>query len=278
MIYLAQILALALPFAALERIPRLRLRPASFRRPWFGSDLTYLATGYATGASLGTAYIVAGSRWLEAVVGVPGILAADASGVTVVPAWASAVLALVCIDLGNYAAHWLLHRSAGLWEIHKIHHSSPTLDWLATFRSHLLEQALRRLLAPLLLIVLGVPVQSVAAAYGLFLAFAVWNHSNIKASSAWLLEPLFITPRLHRVHHVPATTGCNLGTVFSLWDRALGTLVVPQPTEASGFGVPGEVETYPQGWWRQLVEPPARVLGLRRSAPPESVSSAGLRA
>jgi lathosterol oxidase len=51
--------------------------------------------------------------------------------------------------------HLSLHRFEALWQLHEVHHSSPALDWLATFRSHLLEQALRHFATPLLLVAVG---------------------------------------------------------------------------------------------------------------------------
>ena len=161
-------------------------------------------------------------------------------------------------------AHWLLHRVDWLWEFHKVHHSSPTLDWLATFRSHLVEQAFRRLVAPLLLIVAGVPLDAVALAAALFLGWAILNHSNLRLPLRFL-EPLLVTPRLHRLHHVPRTTERNLGTVLTLWDRLRGTLVVAEPAAEAVLGIPGETTTYPQGWARQLVEPVAAIGRARRA-------------
>ena len=139
-----------------------------------------------------------------------------------------------------------------------IHHSSPTLDWLATFRSHLVEQALRRLVAPLLLILAGVPVDVAGSAAAIFVAWAILNHANLRLPLG-ALEPLLITPRLHRLHHLPATTERNLGTMLTLWDRLRGTLVAAEPARPYAFGMPGEHASYPEGWWRQLVEPVRRL-------------------
>ena len=50
------------------------------------------------------------------------------------------MLALLGLDVGNYFAHYCLHRFDVLWQFHKTHHSSRKLDWLATFRSHIGEQ------------------------------------------------------------------------------------------------------------------------------------------
>jgi sterol desaturase/sphingolipid hydroxylase (fatty acid hydroxylase superfamily) len=85
-------------------------------------------------------------------------------------------------------------------------------------------------------------------------AWAALGHSNLRIDLRFL-EPVFITPRLHRLHHVPGTSQQNLGTIFSFWDRLRGTLANDEALPLAPIGVPGEIESYPQGWIRQLVEP-----------------------
>ncbi len=238
--------------ASLERLPGLRYRRAPLFRAFFASDVFYLLTGFVAGTSLATAYVVSASAALGSL-GMPRLAALD------LPLWVNAVVALVSLDLGNYAAHWLMHRYDALWEIHKAHHSSRTLDWLATFRSHLLEQALRRLLAPLGLIVVGVPIEAVVLGASVFNAWAMLIHSNLSVDLG-ALEPILVTPRLHRVHHDPETTHKNFGTFLTLWDRLLRDGFISREVAAGvTFGVPDEVEGYPQGWCQQLVEPLRRV-------------------
>jgi lathosterol oxidase len=264
MSFLLRLLVLVGPFVVLERFPRLQFRPAPLLRRWFASDVLYLCTSYAWNIGFAALYVAHASAWLEAELGLPRLSALE------LPIWAGAPLALLALDAGNYAAHYLLHRVGPLWEIHKVHHSSRTLDWLATFRSHLVEQGLRAVLGPLPAVLVGLPAPVVALAYASFAAHAIWNHSNLSPSFRFL-EPLFITPRLHRLHHVPETTQCNLGAVFSFWDRLRGTLVAAEGGPGAVFGVPEEVETYPQGWARQLVEPAVRWLRVgRRAAAPVS--------
>ncbi len=237
----------AFVLASLERLPGLRFRCSPLFRPFFASDGFYLLTGYIAGASLALVYVVTLSTWLGPL-GIPRVASLP------VPLWTATVLCLVLLDLGNYVAHTALHRIDALWEIHKVHHSSRTLDWLATFRSHLLEQAIRRLIAPLALIVIGAPLPAIVVAASAFNAWAMLNHSNL-ALDLGMLEPVLVTPRLHRLHHLPETTDRNLGTVFTAWDRLLGRLVQHDVAPAACFGVPTEVESYPQGWGRQFVEP-----------------------
>lgn len=249
--------AVALLLAGLERSPYLRFRPSMFLRRYFTSDVIYLITGYVAGGAVATAYIVAASEWLGQSLSLPRLASAR------LPMWLLVLPALVAIDLGNYLAHYWLHRSDLLWEFHKIHHSSPTLDWLATFRSHIAEQILRRLVAPVLLILIGFPLGSVIVASTIFIGWAMFNHSNLNINLR-LLEPVLITPRLHRVHHLYRTSERNLGTVFTFWDRMRGTLIHVETDERSVFSN-GEA-TYPQSWPAQLVEPILRIAQIRRAS------------
>ena len=246
MVYLTLVVT-GLVIASLERLPGLRFRRAPFLRRFFASDVFYLVTGFMGGTALTYSFIFSASAVLGSV-GVPRLSAFE------LPGWVSAAIALVSLDLGNYAAHSLMHRYDALWEIHKIHHSSRALDWLATFRSHIFEQILRQLLAPIILILVGVPLEAVVLGSSVFYAWAMFIHSNLGLNLG-AIEPVLVTPRLHRLHHDSNNTNKNFGTVFTLWDRLLGKLDVRESSTDVIFGVPGEVETYPQGWWPQLVQP-----------------------
>lgn len=248
----AVFLVSGLVLAVLERLPGLRWRRAPLFRAFFASDLCYLLTGFVAGTSLATAYVVSASAML-------GSLGAPRLADLHPPLWLGATVALLSLDAGNYVAHWLMHRYDALWEIHKVHHSSTSLDWLATFRSHILEQVLRRLLAPLVLIVVGLPIDATIVGASMFNAWAMLIHSNL-CLDLRAVESVLVTPRLHRVHHDPATTHRNFGTFLTLWDRLLrGTFVTRDVADDVTFGVPGEVHTYPQGWRLQLVAPLGRL-------------------
>lgn len=246
MIYLT-LLITGVTLASLERLPGLRFRRAPLFRRFFASDMFYLLTGFVAGTSLTYSFIFSASQVLGSL-GAPRLSTLD------VPLGISGIVALIAIDFGNYAAHWLLHRYDALWEIHKVHHSSRLLDWLSTFRSHILEQFLRRVLAPLMLVLIGVPLDAVALGASVFYAWAMLIHSNLSLNLR-KLEPILVTPRLHRLHHDSSTANKNLGTVFTIWDRMLGTSDVRESSGSVIFGVPGEVGKYPQGWWAQFIEP-----------------------
>ncbi len=245
--------------AGLERVPALRFRSSRVLRPYLGSDLFYYATSYVVLGAIGVTVVTAGSAWLGAL-GVPRLAALG------LPRWCTVLLALLVVDLGNYLAHYLLHRVTWLWEFHKIHHSSLRLDGFAMSRSHLVEHlAARRPIIYGMLILIGFPLDAILLGAVLFTFWAILNHANLGVNLRFL-EPVLITPRLHRLHHVPATTHKNLGTLLTVWDQLLGLRVAHDVPPLTPMGVPDEVDTYPQGWLRQLVEPFKRV--LRRSAAP----------
>jgi sterol desaturase/sphingolipid hydroxylase (fatty acid hydroxylase superfamily) len=231
-----------------ERIPRLRFQSAPLFRPFFMSDLFYLATG---GILLSLVMRDQAMAWVGIFSGNVWRSFADAPFGLIVSA------VLVLYDLGAYVSHTFLHRVDNLWEFHKVHHSSRLLDWLAAYRAHILEHALRHLLSPVLLMLLGFPLAAVGVASGIFAAWAALGHANLDVSWRWL-APVFITPRLHRMHHVPATSERNLGTIFSVWDRLFGTLETNPTALLQPIGVPGAVDSYPQTWPQQFFAPFSR--------------------
>ena len=227
-----------------ERTRRLQFAQLPVLRPYVATDLVYLGSS-----------AIPLALWLRQV-GVE----LNASFGSLVPEMASLsapvtlLSAIVLYDLGGYFSHWLLHRSAVLWRFHKVHHSSRTLDWLATFRGHIFEHALRHLVSTVALVVIGLPVWSVAAAAVVYTLAAALGHSNLNVDLRFI-EKIFITPRLHRLHHAVGTSDRNLGTIFSIWDRLRGLLADDPGLEVEPLGVPSEVDTYPQSWLPQLLEP-----------------------
>lgn len=230
----------------LERVPQLQFRPSKLFRRYFLSDIFYLLTGFIAGSYLAIDYITTGSSLLRSYFGFSSLESLSC------PSWLAVIIALIAIDLGNYLSHYLLHKFDLLWNFHKVHHSIPMLDWLATFRSHLVEQTLRRLIAPILLILMGMPVKVVAISGGIVTAWGMFNHSNIELNLHFL-ELIFITPRLHRLHHQFTTSEKNLGTIFTFWDILRGTFSREEVDKDAIFGN-GE-PNYPQGWLNQFVEP-----------------------
>jgi sterol desaturase/sphingolipid hydroxylase (fatty acid hydroxylase superfamily) len=75
-----------------------------------------------------------------------------------------------------------------------------------------------------------------------------WQHHPLLA---WIL----ITPAMHRRHHERdrATSECNYGAVFSIWDRVFGTLQAPDQHVA--FGVDAAASPADANWLALLRAP-----------------------
>jgi sterol desaturase/sphingolipid hydroxylase (fatty acid hydroxylase superfamily) len=244
----AIILGLALPvILLLERAPATRLRALDRVRPYLADDAVYLLTSIAIGLAVNRSLDLRAPAWF---IGAAWFRWAD----TTVGRLALIPVALILMDGINYAAHWLMHEAEFLWPFHKTHHSTRVLDSLASFRGHAVDQALRATATTVTLALAGIPLATMAAASSLWVAWSMFTHANVSLDLRWM-EGVLVTPRLHRIHHVPATSGHNLGTVFSFWDRACGRLLRYDVPPDTLLGVPGEIESYPQTLGAQTVQP-----------------------
>jgi sterol desaturase/sphingolipid hydroxylase (fatty acid hydroxylase superfamily) len=234
-----------LAVGGLERLPALRFRNLSSPRPYFATDLAWYGVALAATALSVFAFrpvlanlTVAPAR--DAIAGAPFLLKLS--------------LGMVVFDFVSFLVHRALHRYDRLWNIHKVHHSTLELDGFATTRTHMVENLLRFVPGQALLFLIGMPVNVVAASVAIAAIYGVSNHSNLDVNLRWI-EPVLVTPRLHRRHHVPSTTQHNYGGIFTIWDRLFGSLVRVDTTDNERFGVPGEIDTYPQRFVNAFRQP-----------------------
>lgn len=231
------VLSLALVLvSALERVPAMQFAPRRMVRPFLATDGAWFLVG--TGASLVATFVL---RPVLDRLALPGL----ASSVAAIPVAARVALALAVYDAVAFLVHTGIHRSEALWSVHKVHHSSLRLDALATTRTHLFEHAMRNVPAQACLFALGFAAETVALVLVAYATFAFLGHSNLRLGNRWI-ELAFITPRLHRLHHLPASSQQNFGTVFTIWDRLAGHLLTRDASPAERTGVPGEIDLYPQ--------------------------------
>ncbi len=161
-------------------------------------------------------------------------------------------------DFSRFLLHWLMHRVPWLWKIHKVHHTAEVLTPITLYRSHPLEMFLaawRNLLVIggvsgvfLFLFegqistweVIGVDLLGVI----FNMAAANLRHSQVRVSFG-RLETLFISPRMHQIHHSKERQHYdkNFGSCFSVWDRLWKTYYQPENRERCAFGVVGEQAT-----------------------------------
>ncbi|HEX2381647.1 MAG TPA: sterol desaturase family protein [Acidimicrobiales bacterium] len=238
--------------ARLERLPTFRFRTLTSPRPYLATDLGWYGVAVAA-----TALSVFVFRPVLVNLNVGPIREAMAGA----PFLVKLLLGVVVFDLVSFLVHRALHRYDLLWSIHKVHHSTLQLDGLATTRTHMIENMLRFVPSQALLFLIGMPVTVVATSVAIAAIYGVSNHSNVGINLR-CIEPVFVTPRLHRRHHVPSTTQNNYGGIFTIWDRLCGTLVQRDTTTDERFGVPGEVLTYPQAFGPAFRRP---LLDIRES-------------
>lgn len=143
------------------------------------------------------------------------------------------LLGLCVFELGGYAYHRMAHRVPLLWRLHRVHHSSREMDWLAAFRQHPLEIALMTLFQNAPLVLLGIPFGAHATVVVLLRLHTVLLHANLRLPQGpW--EQLIALPRFHQRHHALHDDSKNFSSMFPWLDRCFGTY---SDESASEFGV-----------------------------------------
>jgi len=252
MSFLLSVAALSIVYvivARLERKPGLRFRVLPSPRPFLATDLAWYGL-----AIVATAISVFFLRPLLVRLEIGPIRDVVAR----LPLAAKLAIGIVVFDVVSFAVHVTLHRSDILWNVHKVHHSTLHLDGFATTRTHMFENMLRFVPGQAVLFMLGMSASVVAPVVAIAAIYGVSNHSNLGVDLRWI-EAVLVTPRLHRRHHVPSTTQHNFGAIFTVWDRGLGTLVRIDTAPDERYGVPGEIDSYPQRFRPAFVNPVAQL-------------------
>jgi sterol desaturase/sphingolipid hydroxylase (fatty acid hydroxylase superfamily) len=143
---------------------------------------------------------------------------------------AAFAVSFLTLDLATYAFHWAYHVSPPLWRLHRVHHSDLDLDVTSASRFHIGEILLSTIYRIGVIAYIGPTFGAIVAFEASLLAFAQFEHSNIKLPGDWdrRLRWVLVSPDMHRVHHsdVRGHTNSNYGTIFTCWDRLFGTFNV----------------------------------------------------
>ena len=233
----------ALAFVPLERVAAAHAHP----RRRFATDVAFAVFGQLL-VRLGLVFVVG---WLLARlddVAIDEPLSAYVTSDRTGRAVLDVVIGLALFELAGYAYHRLAHRVPCLWRLHEIHHSSQTMDWLASFRQHPLEILLMTLAQNAPLVLLGIPLGAHAAVLALLKLATVFVHANIRvAEGPWTL--VVATPRFHHRHHQLGGVVRNYASLFPFIDVLFGTYT---RQAAATFGVP---RALPDGFVALLVAP-----------------------
>lgn len=145
------------------------------------------------------------------------------------PGWMEVIVALLLLDLGHFAIHWVLHKVPLLWRVHRVHHTDQDFDFTTGARFHPIEAIVEHGANLLVVVLVGAPPLSVMIYVLSYAITTVWVHGNVRMPRGWdrRMRWIVVTPDMHRVHHsqIQRETDSNYGGFLALWDRLFGTYV-----------------------------------------------------
>jgi sterol desaturase/sphingolipid hydroxylase (fatty acid hydroxylase superfamily) len=174
------------------------------------------------------------------------------------PVWIQFPIMLVCTDFLYYWGHRLYHSWPPLWELHKVHHASETLDWLSSSRTHTFDVLISVIIQRTLLAPFGFSAETFGLYFILDVFDGMWTHANVAmhvpAVPAWVRK-VVVTPEVHRWHHAdrPETRVVNLAQVCAFWDVLFGTHYVREGERPEPFGIADRPAVWHTGFFGLLL-------------------------
>lgn len=174
------------------------------------------------------------------------------------PFWLMVLAASLIFDAWTYAWHRLNHEIPFLWRFHQVHHNDLEMDMSTAFRFHPGETLLRAIFTVGVYIIFGITIELIVWYKFAFNFSALFHHCNIAlpARVDRLLQLLFVSPNMHRVHHSMKMeeTNSNYSTVLTLWDRLFGTFRQSDPSKIV-FGLEYDRKSDEQSFKYLLLRP-----------------------
>lgn len=157
------------------------------------------------------------------------------------PLWAEIFLAVLFMDFILYVWHLLSHEMPLLWRLHRVHHSDLNMDVSTSTRFHIGELAASAVIKICLIYFIGANLISVIIFESLLGLTAQLQHSSLDVPDTFeeVFWIFFVPPSMHRIHHSVRIheRNSNYGTILSVWDRLLGTLLKNIPHESIVIGL-----------------------------------------
>ena len=163
---------------------------------------------------------------------------------------AATLMAFLISDFLRFFTHYLMHEVPGLRNIHRTHHSAEVLTPMTLYRVHPLESFVgssRNILTQGLFLgfyafffggkISAIDILGVNAVGFVFNALGSnLRHCPVPISFGWL-EYIFISPRLHQLHHSAQRehNSKNHGVALSIWDQLFGTFYRPSDEEMNAI-------------------------------------------
>lgn len=148
------------------------------------------------------------------------------------------LLAVILADFSYYWMHRSEHQVRFLWALHSTHHSSHEYNLTTSFRLSWLESLFEWVFF-IPMIIIGFDVIQTLGALLIVVLYQTWIHTE-KIKRLGLLDRIFNTPSVHRVHHAtnPQYIDKNYGGILILWDRLFGTYKSEKEPVVYGITVP----------------------------------------
>jgi sterol desaturase/sphingolipid hydroxylase (fatty acid hydroxylase superfamily) len=163
-------------------------------------------------------------------------------GLVQLPRAVEVAIAVLLLDYTLWIWHWLNHMVPLLWRFHLVHHVDRDLDASTALRFHFGEMLLSALYRALQVIVIGASVEALWLWQTILFVSILFHHSNIRLPAALdrVLVRLFVTPRMHGIHHSDRRdeTNSNWAAILTVWDFMHRTMRLEVPQESVTIGVP----------------------------------------
>jgi len=154
--------------------------------------------------------------------------------------WLQTAIGFILIDILMYWWHRFNHEYSFLWQFHHFHHKDEKLNSTSAVRFHFAEILLSYIVRFIFFPLLGLNIAAVFLHGLIVFPIIVFHHSNVRISEKWdqVLRFLFVTPRMHRIHHskIRNETDSNYGSIFPYWDSLFGSYK-HKPIKEIEFGV-----------------------------------------
>lgn len=259
----ASFLFLAVLFRPMEMVFPARAGQRFFRPDWW-TDLCFFIGQYLLWSGLvvwGLYYV---NVWVDGFV--PSGFRAS---VAAQPWWLQVIEVVLLSDFLIYWAHRLQHSNQFLWRFHSVHHTAEHLDWLAAHREHPLDSIYTVGIINLPAVVLGFPLETIAALVAFRGIWAIYIHSNVRLPIG-PLRVLIGAPELHHWHHAKDRRAGNYANISPLMDVLFGTYTCPDH-EPAEFGIEEPSATNYVG---HMVEPLLPDRGHSRHVEPATTEAA----
>ena len=154
----------------------------------------------------------------------------------------SVVVAIILLDYTLWWWHWANHTVPMLWRFHLVHHVDLDLDSSTALRIHFGELTLSIVYRAAQIVAIVATPFTVWLWQTILFASILFHHGNLRLPRRFerLLVRVFVTPRMHGIHHSDRReeTNSNWSSLLSIWDPLHGTLRLDVPDETITIGVP----------------------------------------